>query len=310
MKDDKQARRQRTKLREEETGDDLPAVGSPDPAAADNDEPFDLVEGTRLESVDEIREATRAVRTPTLKEQVPGQDTLPYRPTHRPPVAVLCVLDDGQLDGEWVRIRTAKFVIGRSEGDLVIPHDTIMSGRHAVLSRQVEKGRYRWYLTDLQSTNGTYVRVSKAALKPGQDILIGSRRYRFEGPAAGDAAPAEGGAAGEAVPKGGTQGWEVAGSAGTTPSLVELTSRGEGQRFLLTKPENWVGRDPTQCSIVLANDQAVSPRHARLYRDGKGRWFVENVRSLNGTWVRLDKTPVDGTGQFQLGEQRFLVRVR
>ena len=89
-----------------------------------------------------------------------------------------------------------------------------------------------------------------------------------------------------------------------------MTSRGEGQRFLLTKPENGVGRDPTQCSIVLANDQAVSPRHARLYRDGKGRWFVENSRSLNGTWVRLDKTPVDGTGQFQLGEQRFLVRVR
>jgi pSer/pThr/pTyr-binding forkhead associated (FHA) protein len=304
MKDPRSGKRERTKLRDEPTRDQIPAV--PDPGAADSEQPPEPIEGTRLESVEEIRAATQAVRTPTLKEQVPGSDTLPYRPAHRPPVAQLCVLDDGQLDGEWVRIRTAKFVIGRSEGDLIIPHDTIMSGRHALLSRQVENGRYRWYLSDLQSTNGTYLRVGKAALKPGQELLLGSRRYRFEGPA-GDGSQT--GVPDESTPRG-TQGWEVAAPGGSTPSLVELTSRGEGQRFLLTKPENWVGRDASQCAIVLANDQSVSPRHCRLFRDARGRWFVENARSLNGTWVRLDRIAIDGTGQFQLGEQRFLLRVR
>ena len=304
MKDEKPGKRPRTKVRDDPTHEAEAAPPAPGPGPAE-EEPLDLVEGTRLESVEEIRAATRAVRTPTLKEEAPGAETVPFRPTRRPPMALLCVLDDGQLDGEWVRIRAAEFVIGRGEGDLVIPHDTLMSGRHALLSRQVEKGRYRWYLTDLQSTNGTYARVGKAALKHGQELLIGSRRYRFE--AAGGGPPAEGGAAEGEAPRG-TQGWEVAGPAGGTPSLVELTSRGEGQRFLLTKPENWVGRDATQCAVALANDPAVSPRHARLYRDAKGRWFVENARSLNGTWVRLDKIPIDGTGQFQLGEQRFLMR--
>ena len=307
MKDVKAGKRGNTTLRDDPTREEAaaPAPAAADPGAPD-DEPIELSEGTRLESVEEIRAATRAVRTPTLKEQAPGEETQPHRPTRRPPMALLCVLDDGHLDGEWVRVRTAEIVIGRSEGDLVIPHDTLMSGRHAKLIRQVEKGRYRWYVTDLESTNGTYARVGKAMLKHGQEILFGSRRYRFE--AAGAPPPAEGAAAGGEAPRG-TQGWEVAAPAGGTPSLVELTSRGEGQRFLLTKPENWVGRDASQCAVALSSDPTVSPRHARLYRDGKGRWFVENARSLNGTWVRLDKIPIDGTGQFQLGEQRFLVRV-
>jgi pSer/pThr/pTyr-binding forkhead associated (FHA) protein len=307
MKEHRHRKRPRTKLRDEPTGDDYPAIGPP-PATPD-EEPFDAADGTRLESVEEIREATRAERTPTLKEQVPGGDTVPYRPTHRPPTAMLCILDDGQLDGEWVRIRTAKFVIGRAEGDLAIPHDTLMSSRHAVLFRQAEGGRTRWYLTDLQSTNGTYVRVGKALLKPGQELLLGSRRYRFEAPGgAGPTAPVAG-ATGAAAPRG-TQGWEVAVPAGTTPSLVELASRGEGPRFLLNGPEHWIGRDPSQCGVVLANDPTVSPRHARLSCDARGRWFLENARSLNGTWVRLDRIPIDGTGQFMLGEQRFLLRTR
>jgi pSer/pThr/pTyr-binding forkhead associated (FHA) protein len=307
MKDDKPGKRPRTKLRDDPTRDDRAAAEAAGPGSPGGDEPLDPAGGTRLESAEEIREATRAVRTPTLKEEAPGAETLPYRPAHRPPTALLCVLDDGKLDGEWLRIRTAQFVIGRSEGDLIIPHDTIMSGRHAALSRQVEKGRHRWYLTDLQSTNGTYVRVSKAAVKHGQELLIGSRRYRFEGAADGPP-PGEGGGGDGPAPRG-TQGWDVAAAGGVTPSLVELTARGEGQRFLLTRPENWVGRDATQCPVALANDPAVSPRHCRLSRDARGRWFVENARSLNGTWVRLDRTPIDGTGQFQLGEQRFLLRV-
>jgi pSer/pThr/pTyr-binding forkhead associated (FHA) protein len=304
MKDHKSPKRRDTTQRDEASGEAPAAPAAPAPG--DGEEPLDLGGGTRLESIEEIREATRAVRTPTLKEEAPGAELLPYRPTHRPPLALLCVLDDGQPDGEWVRIRTAKFTIGRSEGDLIIPHDTLMSGRHAQLSRQVEKGRHRWYLTDLESTNGTYVRVGKAALKHSQELLLGSHRYRFEA-AAGEGGDG-GGSNDEDAPRQ-TKGWEVAAAGGSTPSLVELTSRGDGQRFLLNKPENWVGRDAGQCAVARPNDPTVSPRHARLYRDAKGRWFIENARSLNGTWVRLDKVPIDGTGQFQLGEQRFLLRV-
>src|SRR5688572_15447617 len=136
----------------------------------DND---DVVEGTRIESVEESREAARPARTPTLQEAVAADDTTPFRPTARPPMATLCIVDDGREDGDVLRLRGDRLVIGRSEGDLLIPHDTMMSARHAELARHFSKGRYRWYLIDLQSTNGTYVRAGSAPLDDGKEFLIG-----------------------------------------------------------------------------------------------------------------------------------------
>jgi hypothetical protein len=60
-----------------------------------------------------------------------GQVARPFRPTSRPPVPVLTVCDDGKLEGESIRIRDARFVIGRTEGDLRIPIDARISSRHA-----------------------------------------------------------------------------------------------------------------------------------------------------------------------------------
>src|SRR5262245_36580287 len=109
--------------------------------------------GTRLESVEEIRKAAKAQRTPTVKEVAPDIGTWPYRPANRPAMAMLCIVDDGSNDGEWVRIRKERTTIGRLDADIVIAHDSMMSGRHAEITRRVEKGRSRWRLTDLQSTN-------------------------------------------------------------------------------------------------------------------------------------------------------------
>lgn len=274
-------------------------------------DPFEtneLIDATRLESLEEIQQATGAIRTPTFKESVPatlaGSDTTPYRPQVRPPIALLCILDDVGDDGEWVRIRGDKFVIGRAEGNLVIPHDAMISGKHAELSRKEEKGRLVWYLTDLQSTNGTYVRVGRALLKHNQQIQIGARRYRF------DAAPPGGPAATAAEATKGTRGWQAPLSVTQQlPFLVEMMPQGDGQRFALSGSDNWIGRDAKQCSILLANDPMVDPRHARIQRDAKGRWYLDNNHSLNGTWVRVSRVPFTSPGQFQLGEQRFLLRV-
>jgi pSer/pThr/pTyr-binding forkhead associated (FHA) protein len=266
--------------------------------------------GTRMESFEEVlRESgNRAQRTPTLKEEEALPDTRPFRPSRRPPMALLCALDDGRDDGEWFRIRRPRFVIGRTEGDLVIAHDDMMSGKHAELTREFDKGRHRWYLTDLHSTNGTYVRTSHTLLRNGQEFLIGSRRFRFDAAAPLEAAPAE--AAEEPVAPS-TRGWQgppPSPPSQLIPSVVEVTATGPGQRTFLNRAEHWIGREAIHCDVVLADDLLVSPRHARVYVDPKGRWRLENAQSLNGTWVRIERMPLDGAGQFQLGEQRFLVR--
>src|SRR5262245_54796021 len=129
---------------------------------APRDDPDDsLIHGTRMESVEEIQELARAraaAQKPTTKE-TDQADTQRYRPSRRPAVLMLRILDEvSSDDGEWHRIRGPKTVIGRTQGDITIPHDDMMSSKHAELSRQVDKNGSRWVLTDLGSTNGTYLR--------------------------------------------------------------------------------------------------------------------------------------------------------
>ena len=52
---------------------------------------------------------------------IPPVETSNYRSVNRPAMAVLTVLDDGsRTDGEPWRIRTDRFVIGRTHGNCVI----------------------------------------------------------------------------------------------------------------------------------------------------------------------------------------------
>lgn len=258
--------------------------------------------GTRMESVDEIRQALQARRKPTEKEAVEEPDTLDFRPVRRPSMAMLCLLDDGRQEGEWIRLRRDVTVIGRSEGEILIPHETEMSGRHLAITRQSDKDRFRWFLNDLDSRNGSFARISKSILRQGQEILLGGKRYRF------NAANAAAALAPDTAAQG-TRAFQSIQASDLIPSLVEITAHGEGQRLFLKQQENWIGRDASLCSVVLANDMMVSPRHAKIFRDAKGVWYLENSGSRNGTWLRFKKLPVETFSQFQVGEQRCLLKI-
>jgi hypothetical protein len=237
-----------------------------------------------------------------------------FRPTERPPVAMLCVIDDGDDDGEWLRLRADRFVIGRTEGDLVLPHDVQISGCHAELVRLRSKhdGSWRWRLTDLRSTNGTFVRAGDAALEDGQEFIVGRTRYRFVAAATEPAAeapgePPEPDPATAAYRS--TDTWPRTPDLRSVPALVEITPTGTGERVPLIAPETWIGSDAAVCDLVPPNDPYVSPRHARISRAPDGHWVVFNNKSVNGLWVRVAKMRLPGSCQFLLGEQRFLFRV-
>jgi hypothetical protein len=274
-------------------------------------------QATVLESVEEIRAQIRGmtaqeepIDAPVSVTSGPGvgadQDTVTYRPMLRPSMALLHVLDDGGDSGEFVRIRAGSFVIGRVQGNLTIPHDGGMSGQHAEISRRFENGEHCWYLKDLQSTNGTFVRASTVILSHEQEFLVGGRRFRFELPVAAEqkaAVDAESNA---------TRKWESLGGAaampGGLPKLVDVSPGRADRRFPLAAGEQWLGRDPTQCSIVV-DDPMVDRRHARVYRDEKNRWIIANARSRNGLWARIQEVSLGRGGFFQCGEQRFFVKV-
>ena len=80
-------------------------------------------------------------------------------------------------------------------------------------------------------------------------------------------------------------------------------------RTVEARPKLVLGRDP-RCGCPL-DDPAVSTLHAVIDRTGDG-WFIEDLQSLNGTWVRGERiqkratiTPGDvvrlGSTQIRIG---------
>jgi pSer/pThr/pTyr-binding forkhead associated (FHA) protein len=230
----------------------------------------------------------------------------PFRPTARPPIPLLIVFDDGRTDGEVIRLREPRFVIGRTEGDLRIPLDGRLSARHVEITYQNVGGMHRWVVTDLQSTHGMYVRVSKTVLHDKAEVLVGNGRYRF------DAAKVDAGATVDYAPddpnRGVTRGWDEGPSPFRPPAITELLGSEIGNRTLLVKDEYWIGSDPT-CPICRPDDPFCEPRHVRLYRKSHGGWHAEHNKTPNGLWLRMSQLTVDSTAHFQIGEQRFQIKV-
>ena len=65
--------------------------------------------------------------------------------------------------------------LGRERGDILFPEDGYVSGQHARLV--LRDGRF--FLEDLNSSNGTFIRVrGERAIKPGAAILMGQQLFR------------------------------------------------------------------------------------------------------------------------------------
>jgi pSer/pThr/pTyr-binding forkhead associated (FHA) protein len=281
----------------------MPPHPTPSPQNADEEQ-----SGTVLETEDERREPSAAQGAqipvaPPVDRRASEQPSRPYHPTARPPVALLTVLDDGRTDGELIRIRADRFVIGRSEGDFRLPHDMQVSARHVEILRYRIGDRYRWVITDLQTPNGLFIRVSRTALADQAEFLVGSGRYRFE------AVKSDLLGSSDSFPSTSTRPPAADPSAARQPAIVELAGDKTLFRFPLTGREYWIGRD-SACAICRANDPFVEARHACLSRDGNDAWHARNNKSANGLWYRVPQITVDEACLFQIGEQRFRLRIR
>ena len=259
--------------------------------------------GTILESDDEIRRVQELLRK--QKSGTPGAPTRKarsFRPTARPPIAVLVVCDDGRSIGEEIRVRSEQFIIGRSEGDYVLPLDELMSSRHIAISRQLVSGKWRWAVTDLQSKNGVFFRVTKAVLAPGMEFLIGGGRYRFKKNPEAMPDTVIGAEISKPVSTKAQRAAELAGVA----MLSEVVLGDTGSQIALTRGAYKIGA-AKHCDIARLDDQFADDHHATLARDAAGVWTIENHASKNGVWVRLPQISIGERGQchFQAGEQRF-----
>lgn len=103
----------------------------------------------------------------------------PTRPTAPPPLATVLVRS-GSLRGQRLPIRTPVVNIGRAEYNDLVFGDASVSAAHAKLQRREEV----WILTDLDSTNGTFVDGEplrgELPLMPGSTVRFGDVTVLFD----------------------------------------------------------------------------------------------------------------------------------
>ena len=88
----------------------------------------------------------------------------------------LSVIVGRDVDGSAFPLFGDAIVLGRERGDILFPEDGYVSGTHAkVFSRD---GRF--YLQDMNSSNGTFLRLrGERPLRSGAHILIGQQLFRI-----------------------------------------------------------------------------------------------------------------------------------
>lgn len=97
-------------------------------------------------------------------------------PKHPSPFRLVQILQGGAV-GMTVCARGNSLQIGREGGDLNFPMDLYMSGSHC----RIEEQGGKFTLTDLNSRNGTYVRIkSERDLAHGDYLFIGRKLLRVE----------------------------------------------------------------------------------------------------------------------------------
>lgn len=127
---------------------------------------------------------TRAEMTETRPEshtRFDGGKTVPLMAIKRTPVVGWLVVLEGPQKGEDFRLREGKNLLGSSHDAEVALKDQTVSNAHASLSY---KDR-RFLLTDLDSTNGTFVNggaegISRVELQDGDVVRLGETTLKFK----------------------------------------------------------------------------------------------------------------------------------
>jgi pSer/pThr/pTyr-binding forkhead associated (FHA) protein len=166
--------------------------------------------------------------------------------------------------------------VGREEGNIILPNDPYVAPRHARLTRR--NGRF--FVRDLESVNGVYVRLrGQERLQHGDLVLIGLEVLRFE-----VVSDAEKGLSPAAE-----RGTQIFGSPSTPRNMRICQRTVEGVTrdvYYPSRDEAVLGRE--QGDIVFTNDPFMSRRHAAIARDPSGGTFtLRDLGSSNGTYLAI-----------------------
>lgn len=94
----------------------------------------------------------------------------------KPYVGRLVIVLGRQTTGDAIAVPRSGLQLGRDRGDWLFPDDGYVSGAHCKLAADGEQVT----LTDLGSSNGTFLRIEREALlSPGETLLVGKQLFRI-----------------------------------------------------------------------------------------------------------------------------------
>ena len=114
------------------------------------------------------------------REKAPDSDQVRgFGTPVKPPWAALTRVCVGEIDDDRYHLRGAEMTIGREQGEVVFPSDGFLSRAHARVRMEVQGNAMIVMLEDLDSANGTYLRVRGSINLPvGGMFRIGDQIFR------------------------------------------------------------------------------------------------------------------------------------
>lgn len=185
--------------------------------------------------------------------------------------------------------------IGREEGNILLPDDPYICPRHARVTRR--EGRF--YLRDLESVNGLFLRIDgPVELHDHDAILVGQQLLVFE--LLEDAEVGLGPAIQHGTLVFGTP------ELPRLARLCQATTEGVPRDlYHLHRTETSIGREVGD--IVFTDDSFLSRRHASVTLDPTTRRFVlRDADSSNGTYLRFrGEREIHFGDRFRVGQHLF-----
>lgn len=198
---------------------------------------------------------------------------------------------------DWGPIPAKGMNVGRAKSSADFPGLSSMAVRHMKFSYS----RTSLMVEDLGSLNGVFVRLTQPVeLVEGMRFRVGGQRIEFL-----RAEPFD-----QVEPLVSDDGEAFCGGDLSPLAYLDLI-RGNGKpglRFPITKPGTTIiGREGAAVDLALTGDNAVSGSHAQI-RHEEGKFYLEDLKSRNGTFVQiLDSYVVKSGDVFLAGQVLFRV---
>lgn len=243
--------------------------------------------------------ASQPAVPPTPAPEAPAP--VPVASAETAPVAAAAVgtltkINPDGSSGAQFGLQAGRTVIGRSTSSELFQQDEFLSPEHAAFTVNGSSV----LIEDLNSRNGVYYRIGvPTELSHGDFIRIGKELLHFQ--LLSSVTPMM------CAPDDGTvlSGSPVAGAWGR---LERVSSPDQASHtFLLRGDEQFLGRE--RGDILFREDGYVSGRHARVFQKD-GKYFIEDLDSSNGTFVRARGACTLSSGSLiLLGSQPFRVDI-